>query len=90
LTTARAAHTRTAILDHPRSDDRQLFDLMARRLTHAEQLAHHENVAAPTALGPVLEDLIHRGYQQQLAAVALTPRLGTPRSPRAILPSHRP
>jgi hypothetical protein len=78
------------MLNHPRRDDRQLFDLMAHRLTHAEQLTRSENVAALTALGPVLENLIHREYRQQLAAVAIMPRLGTPRSPRAILPSHRP
>jgi hypothetical protein len=63
---------------------------MAHRRTHTEQLARRENMAALTALRPVLDELIHRGYRQQLAAVTLVPRLGTPRSPRTILSSHSP
>jgi hypothetical protein len=43
------------MLDHPGRDDRQLFDLMAHRLTHAEQLARREDMAAPAALGPMLD-----------------------------------
>lgn len=83
LATAGAAHPRTAMLDHPSRDNRQLFYLMAHQLTHAEQLRRHENVAALAALRPVLDDLIHRAQRQQLAAMAIMPQLGTPRSPRA-------
>jgi hypothetical protein len=38
----------------------------------------------------VLEDLIHRGYRQQLAAVTLVPRLSALHTPRAILSPHSP
>jgi len=50
---------------------------MAHRLTHTEQIHRREDVAALTALRPVLDEL---------AAVALMPRLGAPCSPRAIFP----
>jgi len=60
---------------------------MAHRLTHTEQIHRREDVAALTALRPVLDDLIYRRYREQLAAVALMPRLGAPCSPRAILSS---
>ncbi len=75
------------MLDHPRSDDRQLFDLMAHRLTDAEHLRGSEDVAALAALRPMLDDLVHCAQRQQLAATAIVPRLGTPRTPRAILSS---
>ena len=71
-----------------RRDDRQLFDLMAHRLTHAEQLTHREHVAALTALRPMLDHLIYRACRQQLAAVTLMPRLGALRTPGTI-PSPR-
>ena len=86
LTAAWAAHPRAAMLDHPGRDHRQPFDLMAHRLTHAEQLARRENTAALAALRPVLDDLIHRTQRQQLAAVTLMPRLGALRTSGAIFP----
>jgi hypothetical protein len=78
------------MLDHSGRDDRQLFDLMAHRFTHAEQLARREDVAAPAALGPMLNHLIHRACRQQLTAVTLVPRLSTLRTPRTIPAPHRP
>src|SRR5665811_778967 len=63
---------------------------MAHRLTHAEQLTRSEHVAALATLRPVLDELIHRACRQQLAAVALMPRLSALRTPRAILSPRKP
>jgi hypothetical protein len=60
---------------------------MAHRLTHPEQLIRSEDMTASAALRPVLDDFVYRACRQQLAAVTFVPRLGTPRSPRAILSS---
>jgi hypothetical protein len=78
------------MLDHPGRNRRQLFDLMARRLTRAEKLRCSEDVAAFAALRPVLDDFVYRAQRQQLATMAIMPPLGTPRTPRAILSSLRP
>jgi hypothetical protein len=60
---------------------------MAHRLARAEQLRCSEDVAAVAALRPVLDDYVYRAQRQQLATMAIMPRLGTPRTPRAILAS---
>ena len=63
---------------------------MARRLTHAYELSGSEDVAALTALRPVLNHLIHRACRQELTAVTLVPRLGTLRTSGAIFSPRRP
>src|SRR5674476_1463889 len=44
---------------------------------------------APTALRPVLDDLVHRPCRQQRPTLALVPRLSTLPSPRGILAPPR-
>ena len=57
----------------------------ARGLTHLAALIDREDVTAATALGPVLDHLIHRAGRQQIAPPALVPGLGTLAATRAIL-----
>src|SRR5271165_7654064 len=83
--TLRAAHVLGAVLDHPDSDRRQLFDLVTGRLTDPTMLIDREDVSAAAALGPVLDHLIHRACGKQIASVALVAELGALRAPRAIL-----
>jgi hypothetical protein len=78
------------MLDHPHGDDRQLFDLMTRRLAQATKLSRDKGMAAVTARRPVLNDLIHRRERQQLTAMTLMPRLRTRPAPRRILTPRRP
>ncbi len=74
------------MLDHTGGDDRQLFDLMTRRLAHATKLPHGEDVTAVAPRWPVLDDdVIDRREWQQLSAVTLVPRLRTRPAPRRIL-----
>jgi hypothetical protein len=73
------------MLDHTGRDDRQLFDLMTRRLAHTTKLPHREDVTTAAPCWPVLDDLIDRREWQQLPAVTLMPRLRTRPAPRRIL-----
>lgn len=84
-TTAGTAHTLTAMLDDPDRDNRELFDLVARRLTQRIPVAVAEDIAAVAARRPVLDELINRPRWQQWTPVTLMTRLPARFSPRRIL-----
>jgi hypothetical protein len=78
------------VLDHPGRNHWQLFDLMTHGFAGDEKLTRNEDVAALTALRPVLDHLVHRARREQLATVTLMPRLGTLRTPGTIPAAHSP
>lgn len=81
----RAVQPPDAVLCHGHRDRRQLFDLMARGLAHRHALIGNEDVAAATALGPVLDHLIDRPRRQQRPAVTLMTVLGALLATRGVL-----
>lgn len=56
----RAAHTLPAMLGDPDCDRRELFDLVARRLTQRCPVTFAEHIAAVAARRPMIDQLIHR------------------------------
>jgi hypothetical protein len=68
---------------------RQLFDLVARRLTIRAEFSLAEDMAAATPLGPVLDHLIHRAHRQQLTPVSLLAGLRAWLAPGAVLAAPR-
>ena len=64
----RAAHPRALMLGHRHRQPRQLLDLMAHRVTHADQLALAEDVPAAAPGRPVHDHLIDHRRRQQLPA----------------------
>lgn len=61
------------MLGHDHMNRRQLLDLMARRITVANQLILTEDVPAAALARPVLDDLVHRPRRQQRPALASYP-----------------
>ena len=81
----RAAHALRAMFDHSGRHLRQLFDLVARGLTHRSALITREDVAAAAALRPVFDHLIHGAGRQEVAATAFVTGLATTFASAAIL-----
>jgi hypothetical protein len=69
------------MLADPYVDRRQLFDLVARRLTDRDPFALAEDVPAAAALRPVLDDLIDGPRGQQGTPVTLVAILGAAFAP---------
>jgi hypothetical protein len=66
------------MLGHMNGDRGQLGDLVAGRLAERATLGRSEAVAAPAALRPVVDDLIHRLDRGQMAPMAFMARLAAP------------
>ena len=67
----------------------QLLDLPAHRLAHRDPLGFDEGMPAATALGPVLDDLVHRPRRQEWATLALVTGLSALFTTRWILATLR-
>src|SRR5262249_32374256 len=66
-----------------------LRDLTSFGLSHRRSLPLAEEVTATAALGPVLDDLVHRPRRQQLPPVALVVGLGAAPLARGVLAARR-
>jgi hypothetical protein len=71
-----STHPLSAMLGDLDLRNGQLLDLPAHRLAHRDALLGRESVTTPAALGPILDDTIHRPRRQERATLALVTGLG--------------
>jgi hypothetical protein len=86
---AGTAHTLATMLGDPDRDHRQLFDLVARRLTQRDPLRLAKHMPASAARRPMLDELIDRPGWQQRTPMTLMTRLAARFAPRTILATPR-
>ena len=67
----------------------QLLDLPGHRLADRDTFLGRESVTTPAALGPILDDPIHRPRRQERATLALVTGLGALIAARWILATLR-
>jgi hypothetical protein len=79
----------TPVLGDLDRDHGQLLHLPAHRLAHRDVLAHSEDVSTTTAIGPMLDHLIHRPRGQQRTPPAFVTGLSALFAPRCILAALR-